>query len=211
MSGTDLAGLRAEVAACAVCAPHLPLGPRPVLQVGAGARLLIAGQAPGRVVHRRGVPFDDRTGDALRAWLGIDRATFYDPERVAILPLGFCYPGRGRGGDRPPRPECAPLWQARLLARMPAIPPDPPARPPRPAPSSGRPVQAQPDPDGARISRLSAEPFPVAPPLPAQPPLVPSPSLVRGRRPPGARDRSAASARLRGRFAARQRRLVSKS
>ena len=121
MSGTDLASLRAEVAACAVCAPHLPLGPRPVLQVGAGARLLIAGQAPGRVVHRRGVPFDDRTGDALRAWLGIDRATFYDPERVAILPLGFCYPGRGRGGDRPPRPECAPLWQARLLARMPAI------------------------------------------------------------------------------------------
>ena len=121
MSATELDGLRAEVAACTVCAPHLPLGPRPILQVGSGARLLIAGQAPGRIVHERGIPFDDRTGDLLRAWLGIERATFYDPERIALVPVGFCYPGRGRGGDLPPRPECAPLWQARLLAQMPAV------------------------------------------------------------------------------------------
>jgi uracil-DNA glycosylase len=120
-SRTELDRLLAEVAKCAVCAPHLPLGPRPILQIGSGARLLIAGQAPGRRVHERGIPFDDRTGDALRAWLGIERATFYDRERVAILPIGFCYPGRGRGGDLPPRPECAPLWQARLRAHMPAI------------------------------------------------------------------------------------------
>jgi uracil-DNA glycosylase len=120
-SRAELEELLAEVAACVVCAPHLPLGPRPILQIGAGARLLIAGQAPGRIVHQRGVPFDDRAGDALRAWLGLDRATFYDPERVAILPIGLCYPGRGRGGDLPPRPECAPLWQARLRAQMPAL------------------------------------------------------------------------------------------
>jgi uracil-DNA glycosylase len=120
-SRTELDRLLAEVAACAVCAPHLPLGPHPILQVSSGARLLIAGQAPGRTVHQRGVPFDDRAGDALRAWLGLDRAIFYDPERVAILPIGFCYPGRGRGGDLPPRPECAPLWQARLLAQMPSL------------------------------------------------------------------------------------------
>jgi uracil-DNA glycosylase len=118
---TELDRLLAEVGACAVCAPHLPLGPRPILQIGAGARLLIAGQAPGRTVHQRGVPFDDRTGDRLRAWLGLDRATFYDPEQVAILPIGFCYPGRGQGGDLPPRPECAPLWQTRLLVWMPAV------------------------------------------------------------------------------------------
>jgi uracil-DNA glycosylase len=120
-SRPELDRLLSEVAACTVCAPHLALGPRPILQIGVRARLLIAGQAPGRMVHQLGIPFDDRTGDALRAWLGIDRATFYDSERVAILPIGFCYPGRGRGGDLPPRPECAPLWQARLLAQMPAV------------------------------------------------------------------------------------------
>jgi uracil-DNA glycosylase len=120
-SRTELEALLAEVAACAVCAPHLPLGPRPVLQIGSGARLLIASQAPGRRAHRHGIAFHDRSGETLRAWLGIDSATFYDPERVAILPLGFCYPGRGQGGDLPPRPECAPLWQARLRAAMPAL------------------------------------------------------------------------------------------
>jgi uracil-DNA glycosylase len=118
---TELARLLAEVGACAVCAPHLPLGPRPILQIGAGARLLIAGQAPGRTVHEHGMPFADPTGDALRTWLGLDRSTFYDPDHVAILPLGFCYPGRGQGGDLPPRLECAPLWQARLRIQMPGI------------------------------------------------------------------------------------------
>jgi uracil-DNA glycosylase len=120
-SRAELDQLLATVAACTVCSPHLPLGPRPILQIGAGARLLVAGQAPGRIVHQRGIAFDDRTGDALRAWLGLERAVFYDPERVAILPIGLCYPGRGRGGDLPPRSECAPLWQARLRAAMPAI------------------------------------------------------------------------------------------
>jgi uracil-DNA glycosylase len=120
-SRTELERLLAEVAACAVCAPHLPLGPRPILQIGSGARLLIVGQAPGRIVHQRGIAFDDRAGDALRAWLGLERAIFYDPERVAILPIGLCYPGRGRDGDLPPRPECAPLWQTRLRAMMPAL------------------------------------------------------------------------------------------
>jgi uracil-DNA glycosylase len=120
-SRTELDRLLAEVAACAVCAPHLPLGPRPILQIGSGARLLIVGQAPGRTVHQRGIAFDDRAGDALRAWLGLERAIFYDPERVAILPIGLCYPGRGRGGDLPPRPECAPLWQTRLRTTMPAL------------------------------------------------------------------------------------------
>lgn len=97
------------------------MGPRPVLQASPQARLLIAGQAPGRKVHESGVPFDDASGERLRAWLGIDRATFYDPARVAILPMGFCYPGAGKSGDLPPRPECAPEWRTRVLATMPKI------------------------------------------------------------------------------------------
>ena len=113
--------LLAEVRRCRTCAAHLPLGPRPILQIGARARILIASQAPGRRAHESGVPFADRAGDTLRHWLGLDRATFYDPEIVAILPLGLCYPGRGPAGDLPPRPECAPRWHARLRALMPAL------------------------------------------------------------------------------------------
>jgi uracil-DNA glycosylase len=94
------------------------LGPRPVLQMHTDARILIAGQAPGRRVHESGVPFDDPSGDRLREWLGVDRATFYDPRHFAILPMGFCYPGTGRGGDLPPRSECAPAWRAPLLAGL---------------------------------------------------------------------------------------------
>jgi uracil-DNA glycosylase len=120
-SPPELGGLLREVAACRACEAHLPLGPRPILQIGSGARLLIASQAPGRIAHGSGIPFADRTGDALRLWLGIERSVFYDAERVAILPLGLCYPGRGAGGDLPPRPECAPLWQRRLRSRMPAV------------------------------------------------------------------------------------------
>ncbi len=117
-----LAALLREVRACRVCADHLPLGPRPVLHVSATARLLIASQAPGTKVHHAGISFWDASGDRLRAWLGMDKALFYDASRVAILPLGLCYPGRlAKGGDAPPRPECAPLWRARLLAAMPAI------------------------------------------------------------------------------------------
>lgn len=118
---TAAAKLLAEIRACRLCAASLPMGPRPVLQASPHSRLLIAGQAPGRKVHESGVPFDDASGDRLREWLGIDRATFYDPERVAILPMGFCYPGTGKSGDLPPRPECAPAWRAAVLATMPKI------------------------------------------------------------------------------------------
>jgi uracil-DNA glycosylase len=107
--------LLAEIRACQICAAHLPHGPRPVLQASATARLLIVSQAPGRKVHDSGVPFNDVSGERLREWLGIDRDTFYDANRVAIVPMGFCFPGSGRGGDLPPRPECAPAWHPRLL------------------------------------------------------------------------------------------------
>ncbi len=110
-----------RVRACRVCAAHLPLGPRPVVQAGVDARLLIVGQAPGARVHASGVPWDDASGARLCEWLGIDAATLHDAGRVAILPMGFCYPGRGAGGDLPPRPECAPLWFDALLANLPRI------------------------------------------------------------------------------------------
>ncbi len=117
-----LAALLAEVRACRVCAAHLPLEPRPVLRAEATARLLIIGQAPGTRVHETGVPWNDASGDRLRGWLALDRAAFYDAARIAIIPMGFCYPGRdARGGDNPPRPECAPLWHERLLAQLPAL------------------------------------------------------------------------------------------
>jgi uracil-DNA glycosylase len=114
--------LVAEIRACTVCAAHLPLGPKPVLRGRPSARLLIISQAPGALVHETGLSFDDRSGDRLRQWLGLDRDAFYDEARVAIMPIGFCYPGRdAKGGDLPPRPECAPLWHARLRALLPAI------------------------------------------------------------------------------------------
>jgi uracil-DNA glycosylase len=96
----------------------LPHAPRPVLQLDPRATILIAGQAPGRKVHESGVPFQDASGERLREWMGIDGPTFYDPRKVAILPMGFCYPGTGQSGDLPPRPECAPAWRAQLLALL---------------------------------------------------------------------------------------------
>jgi uracil-DNA glycosylase len=113
--------LLAEVRACRACAVHLPLGPRPVVQAGASARLLLVGQAPSLTVHKTGVPWDDKSGEQLRRWLGVDRAVFYDPARIALMPMGYCYPGRGTSGDLPPRRECAALWHDKLLARMPHI------------------------------------------------------------------------------------------
>ena len=110
--------LLTKVRACTVCKTHLPLGPRPVLQCHRQAKILIAGQAPGRKVHASGVPFDDASGDRLRDWLGVSRDQFYDPKSIAILPMAFCYPGTGKSGDLPPRPECAPLWRAQLLAAL---------------------------------------------------------------------------------------------
>lgn len=119
MTASSLPELLAEVRACRACETHLPLGPRPIVQVGASARLVIIGQAPGRRVHESGIPWADPSGDRLRDWLDITTEVFYDPARVALVPMGFCYPGRGPSGDNPPRPECAPLWHDRLLARMP--------------------------------------------------------------------------------------------
>ncbi|MCA8933464.1 MAG: uracil-DNA glycosylase family protein [Rhodospirillaceae bacterium] len=118
----SLAAVAAEAAACTLCAAHLPLGPRPVFRVSPTARLLIVGQAPGTRVHATGIPWNDPSGDRLRDWMGLERDRFYDVARVAIVPMGFCYPGQDTaGGDKPPRPECAPLWHPRLLALMPAV------------------------------------------------------------------------------------------
>jgi len=116
-----LDALLRAVRACTACAAQLPLGPRPVLQAGTGARILVVGQAPGLRVHTTGIPWDDPSGVRLRTWMGIGPETFHDPQRVAILPMGYCYPGRGRGGDLPPRRECAELWLDALLAKLPHI------------------------------------------------------------------------------------------
>lgn len=112
---TDFEALLSEVRRCKICEPHLPLGARPVLQLHPDARILIAGQAPGLKVHQSGIPFADASGDRLREWLGISKEVFYDPHQIAILPMGFCYPGSGKSGDLPPRPECAATWRSRLL------------------------------------------------------------------------------------------------
>lgn len=110
-----------RVRACTLCAGVLPHEPRPVVQLSEGSKILVVGQAPGRRVHETGLPFNDPSGDRLRDWMGIGREVFYDARELAILPMGFCYPGTGRSGDLPPRPECAPAWRAALLARLPAI------------------------------------------------------------------------------------------
>lgn len=112
--------LLAEVRSCRHCA-DLPLGPRPVLRAASSARLLIVGQAPGTRVHASGIPWDDASGDRLRDWLGLARTEFYDAGRIAIVPMGLCYPGRGRGGDLPPRAECAPRWHRRILDLLPNL------------------------------------------------------------------------------------------
>lgn len=114
--------LMREVRACTLCAPYLPLGPRPVVRGLPSARLLVVSQAPGTKVHETGLTFNDRSGDRLRLWMGVDRDTFYDERRIAVMPMGMCYPGRyAQGGDRPPRPECAPTWHRRILAAWPRI------------------------------------------------------------------------------------------
>ena len=115
---TIFSPLLAEVRACTICAEHLPLGPRPVVQIHPNAKILIAGQAPGRKVHQSGVPFDDASGNRLREWLGVTREAFYDPQQFAILPMGFCFPGTGKSGDLPPRPECEPAWRKQLLEQL---------------------------------------------------------------------------------------------
>ena len=119
---STLPKLLKEVRACTHCSQHLPLGPRPIVRMKRSSTLLIIGQAPGTRVHESGVPWDDRSGDRLREWLAVDKETFYDEGRIAIMPMGFCYPGMAKnGGDAPPRPECAPLWHDRLQALLPNI------------------------------------------------------------------------------------------
>ena len=114
----SVTSLLREVRRCTLCSEHLPLGPRPTLQLHPRARILVAGQAPGRKVHESGVPFADASGDRLREWLGLTPEVFYDPQCVAILPMGFCFPGTGTAGDLPPRPECAPAWREKLVRHL---------------------------------------------------------------------------------------------
>ena len=110
-----------DVSKCRICADHLPLGPRPVFQIHPEARILIAGQAPGIRVHESGIPFNDPSGDRLRDWMGIDSETFYDASKIALLPMGLCYPGTGKSGDLPPRKECAEHWRQPLLEHLPNL------------------------------------------------------------------------------------------
>lgn len=116
-----LEGLLSAVRKCHACEQHLPLGPRPILQVGESARVLIVGQAPGTRVHASGIPWDDPSGKRLLEWMELDPACFYDTTKIAIIPMGYCYPGRGDNGDLPPRRECAALWLDHLLAKLPHI------------------------------------------------------------------------------------------
>lgn len=117
----SFADVIASVKACDICKAHLPLGPRPVFQIHPDAKILVAAQAPGLAVHETGIPFNDPSGDRLRQWMGITRDTFYNANKIALLPMGFCFPGTGKSGDLPPRAECAPAWRKQLLAFMPSI------------------------------------------------------------------------------------------
>ena len=116
-----LSQLLKDIRACRHCADDLPYGPRPVVQAHHSARLRIVGQAPGRKVHETGIPWDDRSGERLRRWLGLTPQQFYDSRKVALVPMGFCYPGKAKSGDNPPRPECASLWHEVLDAHLPSI------------------------------------------------------------------------------------------
>lgn len=121
LDGLSLPQLVAAAQGCAVCANDLPCGPRPLLQAGRSAAIMIIGQAPGRRAHDSGTPWDDASGQRLRDWLGVSEAQFYDSGCIALMPMGFCYPGTGASGDLPPRPECAPRWHNRLLNKLPKI------------------------------------------------------------------------------------------
>jgi len=112
-----VSNLLTKVRKCTIC-KNLPLGPRPIVQAHSNSKVLIVGQAPGQITHRKGIAFDDPSGERLRNWLGVDRAAFYEPQNFAILPMGFCYPGKGKSGDLPPRAECAPKWRKDILAKL---------------------------------------------------------------------------------------------
>ncbi|WP_428606936.1 uracil-DNA glycosylase family protein [Sedimenticola sp.] len=121
MSKQRFVSLVDQINNCTICAAHLPMGANPVFRADPKAVILVAGQAPGRRVHETGIPFNDPSGDRLRLWMGVTREQFYDVRRIAILPMGFCYPGTGKNGDLPPRAECAPQWREQLLAHLPNI------------------------------------------------------------------------------------------
>lgn len=113
--------LLAQIRACTICQAHLPHGCRPIVQASAKSQIVIIGQAPGSKVHASGIPWDDKSGDNLRAWVGVSKEQFYDPDIFALVPMGFCYPGTGKSGDLPPRPECAPEWHHKLWEHMPHV------------------------------------------------------------------------------------------
>ena len=113
--------LTREIRKCVACARHLPLGPNPIIRAHSAAKILVIGQAPGTKVHASGIPWNDQSGMKLREWLSVDPATFYNEEKFAIMPMGFCYPGKGSSGDLPPRPECAPLWHAKVRSILPDV------------------------------------------------------------------------------------------
>ncbi len=117
----ELIPLLQSISHCDICEKHLPLPPKPVLQIHPSAKILIIGQAPGLKVHESGIPWNDQSGNRLRNWLGVDKTTFYDKAQFAIMPMGFCYPGKGKSGDMPPRKECAPKWHELLLRHLPNI------------------------------------------------------------------------------------------
>ncbi|MCK9541192.1 MAG: uracil-DNA glycosylase family protein [Novosphingobium sp.] len=121
MAEPSLDTLLRDIRACRLCEGELPHDPRPFVAAAPAARVLIIGQAPGSKVHASGICWNDDSGDRLRGWLAMDEATFYDPARVALMPSGFCYPGKGSGGDLPPRPECAPRWHAPFMALLPKV------------------------------------------------------------------------------------------
>jgi uracil-DNA glycosylase len=117
----SLAKIAKEIRSCTLCSEYLPLGPRPIIQVSTSAKILVVGQAPGRRVHETGIPFNDPSGDRLRQWMGIDKEVFYNEKKIALVPMGFCFPGTGKSGDLPPRPECADTWRSKLLKKLPNI------------------------------------------------------------------------------------------
>lgn len=110
-----------KIIACRVCFAHLPMGVRPVVTASEKSKIIIIGQAPGLAVHQSGIPWNDQSGDNLRRWMQVDKSTFYDPDQIALIPMGFCYPGRGKSGDLPPRKECAPLWHHKLIQYMKSV------------------------------------------------------------------------------------------
>lgn len=120
-TASQMEELLAEIRKCRVCDEFLPFGANPVITAGSESKIVVIGQAPGRIVHETNIPWNDPSGDNLRAWMGVDREVFYNPEKIALMPMGFCYPGRGKSGDLPPRPECAPLWHSRLMKLMPNV------------------------------------------------------------------------------------------